>query len=98
MARKSTFSASFAWIAALAAGLTLLAGCSSAPTLPAAPAVASAPDYAYLIGPGDNLNIVVWRNPELSTNVPVRPDGKISTPLVDELVAQGKTSDRKSVV
>jgi polysaccharide export outer membrane protein len=37
------------------------------------------------------LNINVWRNPELSASVPVRPDGKVSTPLVDELVAQGKT-------
>lgn len=39
------------------------------------------------------MNIVVWRNPELSTTVPVRPDGKIAAPLVDELVAQGKTSN-----
>jgi len=38
------------------------------------------------------LNIIVWRNPELSMTVPVRPDGKVTTPLVDELVAQGKTS------
>ncbi|HPW31236.1 MAG TPA: polysaccharide export protein, partial [Rhodoferax sp.] len=42
--------------------------------------------------PGDTLNITVWRNPELSQTVPVRPDGKVSTPLVDELVAQGKTT------
>lgn len=45
----------------------------------------------YLIGPGDSLQIFVWRNPELSTTVPVRPDGKISTPLVEDLVAVGKT-------
>jgi polysaccharide export outer membrane protein len=38
------------------------------------------------------LNIIVWRNPELSMTVPVRPDGKVTTPLVDELVAQGKNS------
>lgn len=44
------------------------------------------------MGPGDTLNITVWRNPELSLTVPVRPDGKVSAPLVDELVAQGKTS------
>ncbi len=48
-------------------------------------------DAPYLIGPGDTLNIVVWRNPELSTNIPVRPDGKISTPLVEDLPASGKT-------
>ena len=53
---------------------------------------AATPDYNYVVGPGDTLNIIVWRNPELSLSVPVRPDGKISTPLVDELVAQGKTS------
>jgi polysaccharide export outer membrane protein len=46
---------------------------------------------SYLIGPGDMLQIFVWRNPELSTSVPVRPDGKISTPLVGNLVAIGKT-------
>mgnify|MGYP000272671950 FL=1 len=57
-----------------------------------APALAATPDYNYIVGPGDSLNIIVWRNPELSMSVPVRPDGKVTTPLVDELVAQGKTS------
>lgn len=61
-------------------------------TLPAAPAASHVDDYNYLVGPGDTLSIMVWRNPELSMTVPVRPDGKISTPLVDELVAQGKTT------
>jgi polysaccharide export outer membrane protein len=59
--------------------------------LPPAPPVASAADYSYIIGAGDNVNIIVWRNPELSLSVPVRPDGKVSAPLVDELLAQGKT-------
>ena len=59
---------------------------------PAAPASASVDDYSYIIGAGDSLNIIVWRNPELSMSVPVRPDGKIATPLVDELSVQGKTS------
>lgn len=73
--------------------LALLAACAgSGPKLPPAPVTAASPDYNYVVGPGDNLNIIVWRNPELSMAVPVRPDGKISTPLVDELVAQGKTS------
>jgi len=48
-------------------------------------------DYTYLIGPGDSLNIFVWRNPDLSSTVIVRPDGKVSTPLVDDLEAAGKT-------
>ena len=60
--------------------------------LPPAPATAAATDYSYVIGAGDSLSIIVWRNPELSLSVPVRPDGKISAPLVDEMVAQGKTS------
>lgn len=68
-----------------------LAGCANNPKYPAAPATAATPDYNYIVGPGDSLNIIVWRNPELSMSVPVRPDGKIATPLVDELVAQGKT-------
>lgn len=59
---------------------------------PMAPASASVPDYSYIVGPGDMLNIIVWRSPELSQSVPVRPDGMVSTPLVDGLLAQGKTS------
>lgn len=49
-------------------------------------------DTPYLVGPGDTLNIVVWRNPELSVSIPVRPDGNISTPLVEDLPASGKTA------
>ena len=49
-------------------------------------------DTEYLIGPGDAVNIIVWRNPEVSMSVPVRPDGKITTPLVEDLPAAGKTS------
>ena len=76
-------------VGALALGLT---GCASTGSAnPPAPTVASSADYSYIVGPGDLLNITVWRNPELSASVPVRPDGKVATPLVDELVAQGKT-------
>jgi polysaccharide export outer membrane protein len=45
----------------------------------------------YHIGPGDVLQVFVWRNPDLTISVPVRPDGKISTPLVENMVAVGKT-------
>ncbi|MBL8379263.1 MAG: polysaccharide export protein [Burkholderiales bacterium] len=72
----------------LAAGL-LLAACAG-PSYPPAPASAASPDYRYVIGPGDSLNIVVWRNPELSATVPVRPDGRVSTGLVEDLDAFGK--------
>ena len=79
--------------AAVLALLCILAACSSMSSkYPAAPVSAAALDYSYVIGGGDNINIIVWRNPELSMAVPVRPDGKISTPLIDELVAQGKNS------
>jgi len=64
------------------------AGTAAAPAQPAAGAQIS-PDY--LIGPGDVLQIFVWRNPDLTVTVPVRPDGKISTPLVEDMVAVGKT-------
>ncbi len=84
------------WLARrLALGILALVvtGCAlNSPKYPPAPAAASTLDYNYIVGPGDSLNIIVWRNPELSMSVPVRPDGKVTTPLVDELVAQGKTS------
>jgi polysaccharide biosynthesis/export protein len=59
-----------------------------ASALAAAPATSSA---EYVIGPGDSLEVFVWRNPELSSKIPVRPDGKISTPLVEDMIAVGKT-------
>lgn len=74
------------WLMASIA-ITMIAACSS---YPPAPTLAASTDYNYKIGPGDNLNIVVWRNPELSMTVPVRPDGKISAPLIDDLDAMDK--------
>lgn len=71
--------------------LMLLGACSTPPAQP--PAAALAPiNPDYLVGPGDSVNIIVWRNPEVSMSVPVRPDGKITTPLVEDLPAAGKTS------
>lgn len=68
----------------------VIAGCAS--PFPPAPAAAADADYNYVIGPGDSVSIVVWRNPELSTSVAVRPDGKITAPLVEDLPAMGKDS------
>lgn len=65
-----------------------LAACAT--SYPPAPVSAGVSDYRYTIGPGDILNIVVFRNPELSATVPVRPDGRIAAPLVDDLPAIGK--------
>ena len=74
--------------------LAWIAGCTSGPAFAPAPAtLPGSVDYTYVIGPGDGLNINVWRNPELSMSVTVRPDGKVSAPLVEELVAQGKTAN-----
>jgi polysaccharide export outer membrane protein len=81
-----------AGILAAAAVMLGLGGCAvPGGFYPAAPVLAAQPEYNYVVGAGDSLSINVWRNPELSTSVTVRPDGKLSTPLVDELVAQGKT-------
>lgn len=76
-------------IAALAA---LTAACGTAPTGGGAgTALPAAPQGEYIIGPGDTLQVFVWRNPDISATVPVRPDGRISTPLVEDMVAVGKT-------
>jgi polysaccharide export outer membrane protein len=74
-----------------------LVGCArnDYPLLPASNFYGSATvdpdDYRYVIGPGDSLQIFVWRNPEVSQGVTVRPDGTITTPLVEDLPASGKT-------
>ncbi|HTS23451.1 MAG TPA: XrtA/PEP-CTERM system exopolysaccharide export protein [Casimicrobiaceae bacterium] len=72
-------------------GAAALFGCQSSP-YPPAPQNAATPDYLYKIGPLDSVNVIVWRNPELSTSVPVRPDGKITAPLIEDLPALGKDS------
>lgn len=69
------------------------AGCGSSTVVPMGVEPQSAPStYDYVLGSGDVLDIFVWRNSELTASgIPVRPDGKISTPLVEDLVASGKT-------
>lgn len=91
MSKKNTLlAAAGRGVLALMAVL-LLAACASSP-YPPAPMHAADEDYNYVIGPGDSVNIIVWRNPELSMSVPVRPDGLITTPLVEDLPAMGKSS------
>src|SRR5574340_481046 len=68
-----------------------MAGCSSTPTYPPAPAQTGSYDWNYLIGPGDSIKVFVWRNPEVSGDFPVRPDGKMTMNLVEDLPASGKT-------
>ncbi len=77
--------------AAVTIVMLIVAGCGGGPPLPPAPPASSLPSAQYIIGPGDKLNIFVWRNPELSTSVEVRPDGRLSIPLVEDVVAIGKT-------
>lgn len=72
-------------------GILLLSGAQLAFAMDAPPPLSEEEAAHYVIGPGDTLQVFVWRNPELSTTVPVRPDGKISTPLVEDMVAIGKT-------
>lgn len=82
------------WIAVLGPlGLMFvlaLGGCAH-PYPPVSAEFDRAIEAHYLVGPGDSVNIIVWRNPELSMVVPVRPDGKMTTPLVEDLPASGKT-------
>ena len=89
MSKMSYLTNSMAKAGAIAC-LLLLGACASPPPPQAAALAPINPDY--LIGPGDAVNIIVWRNPEVSMSVPVRPDGKITTPLVEDLPAAGKTS------
>ena len=85
--RKSQFFANIGLFFALSVVL-ILGGCAN--SFPPAPQEAATPDYKYVVGPGDIVNVVVWRNPELSMSVPVRPDGKLATPLVENMLAIGK--------
>ena len=72
----------------------VLAACSAAPEYPPAPTEVGAgyTEKAYRIGAGDGLRIDVWRNQQLSVQVPVRPDGKISMPLIGDVMAADMTA------
>lgn len=78
------------------AAFMLTAGCGGARMSREAAEAAAGHSQSseYLIGPGDTLQVFVWRNPEISVTVPVRPEGRISTPLVEDMMAAGKTPTR----
>ena len=78
-------------LAALLLALQVLPLCAWAADADVATATAPPVAENYVIGPGDVIQVFVWRNPDLSVTVPVRPDGKISTPLAEDVVAIGKT-------
>ncbi len=72
--------------------LLLVAGGCARDTFPDAPATVEKRELEqYVIGAGDVINIMVWNNPELSMSLPVRPDGQVSTPLVEDVRASGLT-------
>ena len=68
-----------------------MVGCSGTGSYPPAPERTGQYDWNYLVGPGDTVSVFVWRNPEVSGSFPVRPDGKMTMNLVEDLQASGKT-------
>jgi polysaccharide export outer membrane protein len=91
--RKSASTRLLAGVALASLGLTGCAGSASGPQLPPASFVSlqEGPGEEYVIGPLDELTVFVWRNPELGAKVQVRPDGRITTPLITDMPAVGKT-------
>lgn len=80
------------WLIGLMLAILGLAACGGTLPRPDPALSASAAEAGeYLIGPGDTLKVFVWGQPDLSVTVPVRPDGRVSTPLIDDLIAVGKT-------
>jgi polysaccharide export outer membrane protein len=78
-------------IAVLSLGALELGGCASTRTTAGPAAAPLVAIDEYVIGPGDTVQIFVWQHPEVSVSLPVRPDGRISTPLVEDMLAVGKT-------
>jgi len=89
MRRKVFFLQTRTWLLPLC--VLLLSACGHLPQLAQDDDAAIPSDYTYIIGPGDSINIYVWGNPDISTTATVRPDGKITIPLAEDLTASGKT-------
>lgn len=83
-----------AWFSFAIAVILICVGCGTSSKPPLAKTPTSSTSSDYVIGPGDTLQIFVWRTPEVSATVRVRPDGKITTPLVEDMQAVGKTPTR----
>jgi len=90
--------ASYLWLIVLLAVVLLSSGCTAQRVnhgeLAVPDSESTRSTASYMIGPGDVINIFVWRNPEVSISVAVRPDGKVSSPLVEDMIAIGKTPTR----
>ena len=84
------------WHGIVVASLAAMAACGGKTVVSEAPVMEPAVQTEYRIGPGDDLQVFVWNHPELTVTVPVRPDGLISTPLVEDLPAEGKTPSQLS--
>lgn len=88
---KTTCLPIWRWVSGILIMLAL-AGCATTSGLPSLKQAGyQEKSPMYLIGPGDEVNVFVWGNPDLSATVPVRPDGRITTPLVEDVPASGKT-------
>lgn len=87
---EARLSTALRWLFLLAVA-ALSSACATHSALPPAPPKVDFHDYQYRISALDTLNILVWRNPELSSTVTVRPDGRISVPLVEDVPAAGRT-------
>jgi polysaccharide export outer membrane protein len=81
-------------LSSLVSWISLLSGCATTEHTVQPIGLAQTATKDYVIGAGDNVNVAVWRNPEVSMTVTVRPDGKITTPLVEDMPASGKTPNQ----
>jgi polysaccharide export outer membrane protein len=91
MQKIKTYVLALACVFGVLAGALAAVATAQTPPTPAAQTAQAAQSPDYIIGPGDQIEVFVWQNSDLSVNVPVRPDGKISTPLDEDMVAVGKT-------
>jgi polysaccharide export outer membrane protein len=83
------------WIV-MCALVMVMGGCASSSKVAKKPPTSVLAETEYQMGVGDQISVQVWKSPELSVTVPVRPDGKISVPLIGDVVAAGETTEKLS--